>query len=188
MKKLFFQIYIAFLSSIPTQIGVKLRYFGYRPLFKSVKGVFRIEDGVTIYGFENIELGKNISISKNSYLYANDDGYLKIGDNFTMNTNSQLGASSGKIEIGENCAIAPNCVLRASNHNFERVNTPFLQQGHTYGEIVIEDDVWIASNSVITANTKIGKSSIVGAGSVVTKDVEPFSIVGGVPAKLIRKR
>jgi galactoside O-acetyltransferase len=188
IKKILFQIYVSFLSSIPTQIGVKLRYFGYKKLFKSTNGIFKIEEGVTIYGFENIELENNVTIMKNSYLYAHDNGYLKIGKNFTINTNSQLGASFGKIIIGDNCAIASNCVLRASNHNFTTIEKPFIEQGHTYGEIIIEDDVWISSNSVITANTKIGKSSIVGAGSVVTKDIEPFSIVGGVPAKLIKKR
>jgi galactoside O-acetyltransferase len=188
MKKLLFQIYIALLKPIPTQIGVKLRYFAYKPFFKSTNGFFKIEEGVTIYGFENIELGSNILFMKNSYIYANDRGSLKVGNNFAMNTNSQLGASFGKIQIGENCAIAPNCVLRASNHTFDKTDTPIIEQGHSYGEIIIEDDVWISSNSVITANTKIGKSSIIGAGSVVTKDVESFSIVGGVPAKLIKKR
>jgi galactoside O-acetyltransferase len=183
-----FQIYIAILTPIPTFIGERLRYFGYKPFFKSVKGNFRIHEGVTILGFENIELGKNVTFMKNSYIYAHDNGILKIGDNFAMNSNVQLGASFGKIVIGNNCAIAPNCVLRASNHNFDDVNIPFLQQGHKYGEIIIEDDVWISSNCVITANTKIGKSSIIGAGAIVTKDVEPFSVMGGVPAKLIRKR
>ena len=115
-------------------------------------------------------------------------GELIIGNNFSMNSNSQLGTSFGKIIIGDDCAIAPNCVLRASNHTFDNVNIPFREQGHTYGEIMIEDDVWISSNCVITANTKIAKSSIIGAGSVVTKDVEPYSIMGGVPVKLIRKR
>lgn len=183
-----FQIYIVLLSSIPTEIGVRLRYYAYRPLFKKTSGFFRIDTGVTILGFENIELGADVLFMKNSYVYAHDGGAILIGDNFTMNTNSQLGASFGKIIIGNDCAIAPNCVLRASNHNFENPDVPFLKQGHTYGEIIIEDDVWISSNCVVTANTKIGKSSIIGAGSVVTKDVEPYSIVGGVPAKLIKKR
>lgn len=80
------------------------------------------------------------------------------------------------------------CAKRASNHTFDNLDLPIIEQGHTYGEIIIEDDVWIASNCVVTANTRIGKSSIIAAGSVVTKDVEPYSIVGGVPAKLIRKR
>lgn len=188
IKKLLFQIYIAFLSSIPTAIGVKLRQIAYKPLFKQCGKNLRIDSGVTILGFENIILGDNVAFMKNSYVYAHDGGELKIENNFTMNTNSQLGASFGKIIIGNDCAIAPNCVLRAANHTFDDPNIPFRKQGHTYGKIIIEDDVWIASNCVITANTKIGKSSIVGAGSVVTKDIEPYSIAGGVPAKLIKKR
>lgn len=186
--KLFFQFYIALLSSIPTELGIRLRYFAYKPLFKKVAGKFRIDSGVTILGFENIELGENVVFMKNSYVYAHDGGKLIIQNNFTMNSNSQIGATSGKISIGNDCAIASNCVLRAANHNFENPAIPFRQQGHTYGEIIIGNDVWIASNCVITANTKIGDSSIIGAGSVVTKDVEPFSVVGGVPARLIKKR
>ncbi|NOX14979.1 MAG: acyltransferase [Epsilonproteobacteria bacterium] len=186
--KLFFQIYIDILSIIPTEIGKRLRYIAYKPLFKNAIGRFNIDTGVTILGFKNITLGDNVSFMKNSYVYANDNGELTIGNNFTMNSNSQLGASCGKIVIGNDCAIAPNCVLRASNHTFDNPDIPFREQGHTYGEIILEDDVWVSSNCVITANTKIGKSSIVGAGSVVLKDVEPYSIVGGVPAKLIRKR
>jgi len=186
--KLSFQIYIAILSSIPTEIGVRVRRMAYRPLFKNCGKNLNIDSNVTILGFENIELGDNVSFMKNSYVYAHDGGVLIIGNNFTMNSNSQLGASFGKIIIGNDCAIAPNCVLRASNHTFDNPDILFREQGHTYGEIIIEDDVWIASNCVITANTKIGKTSVVGAGSVVTKDVEAYSVVGGVPAKIIKKR
>jgi len=188
LQKLLFQLYISILSSIPTEIGVRLRYYGYKQLFKKTDGFFRIETGVTILAFENISFGKNVSFNKNCYIYGHDNGEIKIGDNFSMNSNSQLGASFGKIVIGNDCAIAPNCVLRASNHTFNNPTIPFRKQGHTYGEIIIEDDVWISSNCVVTANTTIGKSSVVGAGSVVTKDVEPYSIMGGVPAKLIKKR
>lgn len=182
------QIYISILSVTPTAIGKKIRYLAYKPLFKETNGKFDIDTGVTIMGFKNISLGSNVSFMKNSYIYAHAKGELIIGENFTINTNSQLGASFGKIIIGDNCAIASNCVLRASNHTFDNPDIPFREQGHTYGEIIVEDDVWISSNCVVTANTKIGKSSIIGAGSVVTKDVEPYSIMGGVPAKLIRKR
>jgi len=188
IKKLLFQIYIAILSSIPTEIGVRLRQIAYKPLFKKCGRNLRIDSGVTILGFENISLGDNVSFMKNSYIYAHDGGELIIGNNFTINSNSQLGASFGKIVIGNDCAIGPNCVLRAANHKFDNPDIPFRKQGHKYGEIILEDDVWVASNCVITANTKIGKSSVIAAGSVVTKDVEPYSVVGGVPAKLVKKR
>lgn len=188
IKILLFQCYIAVLTSIPTEIGIRLRYLAYKRLFKKTDGFFRIDTGVTILGFENISLGYNVTFMKNSYIYSHDGGILDIGNNFTINSNSQLGASFGKIVIGNDCAIAPNSILRASNHNFDNPSIPFREQGHTYGEIIIEDDVWISSNCVVTANTKIAKGSIIGAGSVVTKDVDPYSIMGGVPAKLIRRR
>jgi len=74
IKKLLFQIYISFLSSIPTELGNRLRYIAYKPLFKSVKGRFSIDTGVTIMGFENITLGDNVAFMKNSYIYAHDGG------------------------------------------------------------------------------------------------------------------
>ena len=176
MKKilnLIFQIYISFFMYIPTGIGILLRYIVYKPLFKSTDGFFKIDFGVTILGFENIIIKKNVSIMKNSYIYANNGGFIEIGNNFSMNTNSQLDASNGKIVIKD---------------VFENVNIPFRLQGHDYGEIIVENDVWIASNCVITPNTRIGRSSVLAAGCVATKDIEPHSVVGGVPAKLIRKR
>lgn len=186
--KLLFQIYISMLSSIPTEIGIQIRYYAYKQLFKKTDGFFRIDTGVTILGFENISLGSNITFMKNSYVYAHDGGKLVIGNNFSMNTNTQLGASGGAIVIKNNCMIGPNCVLRASNHVFNDIALPCNQQGHQYGEILIENGVWIASNCIITANKTIGEGSIIAAGSIVTKNVEPYTMVGGNPAKFIKKR
>lgn len=188
LKQVLFQVYIALLSSIPTIIGIKLRYIAYKPLFKKTSGRFIIDSGVTIEGFENIELGNNVIFMKNSYIYAHNEGMFIVGNNFVINSNSQIGASSGKIVIGNDCAIAPNCVLRAANHTFNRIDIPIKEQGHTYGEINIGNDVWIASNCVITSNTVIEDGAIIGAGSVVTKDVEKYTIVAGVPASFVSKR
>lgn len=181
------QLYEHLLMWIPTSVGTRIRYIAYKPLFK-VSGKFSFDTGVTINGFERIELGTNVNIMKNSYIYANDGGSIKIGDNFSMNNNSQIDASSGLIVIGDDCLVGPNCVFRAANHVFDRIDIPINLQGHTYGKIIIENDVWFGSNCVITSNTKIGTGSIIAAGSVVTKDVAPYSIVGGVPAKLIKSR
>jgi galactoside O-acetyltransferase len=74
IKKLLFQIYISLLSSIPTELGKRLRYIAYKPLFKKVNGRFSIDTGVTIMGFENIVLGNNVSFMKNSYIYAHEGG------------------------------------------------------------------------------------------------------------------
>ena len=188
IKKIYLIFLTLFVVPIPTFIGENLRFLLYKRLFKKTNGKFKIGKHVNILGFENIEIGKNVYFADYTQIFAHDKGMIKIGDNFGINYNSQLGASFGKIVIGDDCAIASNCVLRASNHNFEDINIPFRNQGHTYGEIILEDDVWIASNCVVTAKTKIGRSSIIGAGSVVTKNVEPYSVMGGVPAKLIKKR
>ncbi len=85
--------------------------------------------------------------------------------------------------------IAPNVSILNSTHKYEQVDIPMIEQGEeTNLNPVIEDDVWIGRNVVIMPNIKIGKGSIIGSGAVVTKNVEPYSIVGGVPAKLIKKR
>jgi maltose O-acetyltransferase len=85
--------------------------------------------------------------------------------------------------------IAPYVALIA---NKKEVNTTDVLMSTVKKEkgkkVIIEDDVWIGRNAIIMPGIRIGKGSIIGAGSVVTKDVEPFSVVGGVPAKLIKKR
>ena len=188
IQKVIFQIYLFFFRNIPTDLCVKLRFYAYKPFFKKVSGKFSIAVGVTIIGFRNIELGKNVSIMKNSYIYAHDNGSLIIGDNFSMNTNSQLGAASGEIIIGSNCLIGPNCVLRSSDHNFSNILLPINKQLHTRGKIILENNIWIGANCVVTSNVNIGEGAILAAGSVATKDIIKFSVSGGVPARVISKR
>jgi len=175
-------------SYTPGSIGFKLREKIIKHKIKKSGNRILIGIGVEITGCKNIELGNDISIMKYSSIYAHN-ATLKIGDNFSMNSNSCIGAADGgEIVIGNNVLIAQNVVLRASDHEFKDVLIPIQEQGHTGGIIVIGDDCWIGANVVITRNVTIGSHSIVAAGAVVTKDVEPFSIVAGVPARLIRKR
>ena len=104
-----------------------------------------------------------------------------------MNNNVMINArGKGGITIGDNVLIGPNVVLRSNNHMFQDVLIPIREQGMTQGEIVVGDDVWIASNAVILAGVKIGRGAVVAAGGVVTKDVPDYAVVGGVPAKLIK--
>lgn len=76
--------------------------------------------------------------------------------------------------------IGPNVSIPGANHNFDSIDVPMNMQGNTIKGTIIEDDVWIGANSVILDGIAIGKGSVIGAGSVVAKDVEPYSIVGGV--------
>lgn len=147
----------------------------------------RLKLSTVIRGHENIVLGDSFSSMGVLYLYANGGGYLQIGNNCSVNTNVQFGASAGKLIVGDNVSIAPNVVIRVANSGMRR-DALMKDQAHTYGEIIIEDDVWIGSNAVITSGVTLAKGTVVGAGAVVTKSTEPYSIVGGVPAKKIGER
>jgi galactoside O-acetyltransferase len=141
---------------------------------------------LTILGGENISVGNNFRAMGQNYLYGND-GEIFIGNNISINTNVQIGASGGKVVIGNDVLIGPNVVIRAANHGVMR-NALINKQPHSGGTITIEDDVWIGSNVVILKDVRIAKGTIVAAGAVVTKDTEPYSIVGGIPAKKISER
>lgn len=91
--------------------------------------------------------------------------------------------------IGNNVMMGPEVMAFTKNHRTEEVSIPMVDQGDIEEQpIVIDDDVWIGARSIILPGVHVGCSSIIAAGSVVTKDVEPFSVVGGVPAKQIKKR
>ena len=176
------------ISFLPGSSGRLLREILIKSLVKKSGKSISLGVGVTITGHKNIEMGSNISIMNYSCLHVHD-GVLKLGNNISINSNTTIGAADGgKIIIGDNVLIAQNVVLRASDHKHSDIDIPINKQGHTGGQIIIGNDCWIGANVVITRNVKIGDHSIVAAGAVVTKDVEPFAIVGGVPAKIIVKR
>ncbi len=175
-----------FIRFTPGGIGNFFRniYYKYRSKNKFVNN--RFETGL------RIEYPKNVSISSNSFfglnckIYACESSIIEIGKNASFNSNVMInGRGIGKILIGKNVLIGPNVVIRSNNHNYEDPNIPIINQGMSKGEIIVKDNVWISSNCVILPNCTIGEGSIVAAGAVVTKDIEPYSIVGGIPAKKI---
>jgi len=177
----------AFIGHAPGRFGIYLRRAYYSLLIDCGANLV-LETGVVITGRKNIKLGDNVSIMQRSSLLAHD-AKLTIGNNCSLNTNSCLSAADGgTIEIGDDVLIAQNVVLRASDHEHGSALTSIRSQGHTGGRIVIGNDVWICANSVIKRNVSIGAHSIVAAGAVVTKDVEPYSVVAGVPAEMIKMR
>lgn len=188
MVSFFEELPLYLIRNVPTQVGMLIRRYTYTYAFSLKSGKhLNIDTDVTIKNFKNILIGDNVFIGKGSFLYGNE-GYLKIGNNSGVNTNVQLGASNGELIIGDNVIIGANSVLRSSDHNYERIDVPIREQGHVSGKIEIEDDVWIGSNVVITSNVKIGRGSIIGAGSVVTHEIPPLSIAAGVPARVIKQR
>jgi len=115
---------------------------------------------------------------------------IVIGKNCLINHNNvlQAGKTLGKIIIGDYVHTGANVMMFAFNHAFDDISRPTILQDYDDGDIIIEDDVWIGAGSVILSGVKLGKGSIIAAGSVVNKNVKQFSIVGGVPAKLIKIR
>jgi galactoside O-acetyltransferase len=147
----------------------------------------RLATTTSIRGHRNITIGNDFSSMGHLYLYANDGGLLEIGNACSVNTNVQLGAASGRIKVGNGVMIGPNVVIRAANHGMQR-RLPMMRQPWEPGEIIIEDDVWIGANAVITGRVTLALGTVVAAGAVVTHSTEAYSIVGGVPARKIGER
>lgn len=142
---------------------------------------------------QNIVLGNRVTIGKHaiirpSNIYGGAIGAgLKVGDHSNIGPFAYIGCS-GFISIGNNVMISPRVSIYAENHVFDNPEILMKEQGVTQAPVIIEDDCWIASNSIILAGVTIGKGSVIAAGSVVTKDIPPYSVAAGVPAKVIKQR
>lgn len=163
------------------------------PRFREYRGRARFGDRCGIYGTMTFVLGDPRSA-----------GLVTVGDRFVADDNCTLAPRGGTITIGANCFLgegvilqafsgsaitvgdhvmmAKGCGLFASNHAHGSVSVPMKTQGETGKGIVIEDDVWLGANVIVLDGIRVGKGAILGAGSVVTRDVAPFAVVGGVPA------
>jgi acetyltransferase-like isoleucine patch superfamily enzyme len=84
--------------------------------------------------------------------------------------------------------IGPNVVIISGTHNFKDVTIPIRKQGSVKKRVIIEDNVWLAANVNVMPGVRIGEGSVIGAGAVVTKDIPPYSIAVGVPARIIKSR
>jgi acetyltransferase-like isoleucine patch superfamily enzyme len=151
----------------------------------------------SIVGACNISIGDNFiahdrnrieAISKNGSARFNPK--IQIGDNVIMNYGCHIGAINF-IKIGNNVLLASNIYISDHDHghtNYEDMRLPPVCRNIvSKGPVIIEDDVWVGEGVAILGNVTIGKNSIIAAHAVVTKDVPPFSVVAGVPAKVIKK-
>ena len=156
---------------------------------------------------KQLRVGRNVEIDPRAFIARG--GRVTLGDESVVRAGAMLLPSSGSISIGNKTSINQYTVINgqggvtignsvmvaafvaifAANHNFDNPALSILEQGtSTKGGIKIEDDVWIGTHAVILDGVIIGKGSVIGAGTVVTKNVLPYSVVTGVPGKRVRSR
>jgi len=150
---------------LPFYSAMKIRNICYRAVLKKMGGGTNICDAVTIANPSRVSIGKRCSIHEYSYF-----------------------AGEGEIVIGDYVSIANNCTIISESHNFSDKNIPIKMQGLSPQPVAIGNDVWIGSKVTILGNVKIGDSAVIGAGSVVTKDIPEYAVAVGVPCEVIRYR
>jgi len=153
-----------------------------------------IGDNVSINALSKngIQFGKNISIHRNTIIDCTG-GIRSLGEGLTVGNNVGFSPNCfiqvrGTVRIGNNVIFGPGVKLFSETHNFNSIELPILQQGETRIGVIIEDNVWIGADAIILDGVIIGRDSIIAAGSLINRSIEPYSIVAGVPGKLIKKR
>ena len=114
---------------------------------------------------------------------------VSIGHHVYINHGCDIITTSSRVDIGNYVMFGPHVTLVAQNHDFSGWQRPMILNSHyRRGDIQIEDDVWVGANVTVLAGVTIHRGAVIGAGAVVTKDIPPFTVVGGVPAVFIRNR
>lgn len=199
-----------FLNWIPSILGICLRYLFYRLLIR-IEGKVVIQSDCIFKQAKNIVLGDGVYIDHRVYMHATPGG-IEIGENSRIMFNAELHVhnynafSEGKISIGKNTVVGPFSVIMGHggtvigdnviigprvnilpvNHLYDDPMCPIRDQGVSSQGIVIENDAWIGAGVNVLDGVRVGQGSVIGAGAVVTKDIAPYSLVVGVPAKVIR--
>lgn len=147
-----------------------------------------IGPGLLVSGAHAIIIGDEFSCWRHCTIAAGADGAIEIGNHVGLNANVYLNAASGgRITIGSDVGIGPNTVMRAAEKSLTRV-LPMNRQPNRGLTIAIGSDVWIGANVTVLGGVTVGDGAVIAAGAVVTRDVAPYTVVGGVPARVIKAR
>ena len=207
-----YEIVMTLFSAIPGALGFGLRKIFFPGLFKKTGTGVVFGKNMTIRHPIKIEIGNNVVFDDNAVIDAKgeDNRGIKIGNNVIIGRNSTISCKGGDIEIGDYTNIGPNNTLLSEsllrigkyvftagntymvaggNHSYERKDIPiWFQPSLSKGGIILEDDIWIGAASTILDGVKIKRGSIIGAASLVNKDIPPYSIAIGIPAIVTKKR
>jgi acetyltransferase-like isoleucine patch superfamily enzyme len=133
-----------------------------------------------------LELGEGTLFEPGVWITAPGEARIRIGGGSFLNLGVMIAASE-LVEIGRHCMLANGCFVSDASHRFDDPELPVTWQGFTSkGPTRIGDNVWCGAHAVITTGVTIGERSVIGANSVVTQDIPPYSIAAGVPAKVLR--
>jgi serine acetyltransferase len=201
---------IAFLGNIPLRTGIRLRGWFYRYILNQMGKSVTIQTGVEFINAHRIDLCNRVSLDRGVRvrcstskgrvvlrdkatlgqgveLYCYERAFFEIGEGTSLGSYSRI-SGLGSVRIGRNCLIAPQVGIFSSNHNFAALDRPIKSQGCSFKGIEIGDDCWLGSGVKVLDGVTIGQGCVVGAGAVVTKNLPPYSIAVGVPAKVIGDR
>ena len=175
-KEFFSFLYIIITSYPDTSIGLKIRQIYWKKKLKKCGNHIQIRKGAGIC-FPNL---------------------IEIGNNFILGNNSLITANSSKgIFVGNDVGIARNVLIHSANHSFEKIDIPIMKQkiisplikyNNSDYSVIIEDDVWIGSQSVILPGTFLKKGCVVSSGSIVSGEFPEYSVIMGNPARVIKSR
>jgi len=132
-----------------------------------------------------LECGDNVSVHPNVYLFYPER--LSLGNNVSIHPMCYIDAV-GNISIGNDVSIAHGATILSSSHNYQRLDVPIKDQGLTTKKTIIEDNVWIGAKATVLYGITVETGSIIGANSVVTKNINSNTIVAGVPAAIVNTR
>jgi len=134
-----------------------------------------------------LEVGEHTLFEPHVWITAPGEARVRIGSQSFLNI-AVMVASYRLVEIGDHCMFANGCFVSDANHRFDDPETPVPWQGFTSkGPTRVGDNVWCGANVVITGGVTVGERCVIGANSVVTADLPPFSIAAGVPARVLRR-
>lgn len=183
-----------------------LRLFGSRARICRHLGIGCIEWGATVRG--PVRFGRRVIVGRRSAVLCDRASELSIGDDTYVGPDVMIATYEGKIRIGNRVGINPYSILYGhgglvigddvliaahtviipANHNFSRRDIPINTQGESRKGVTIGNDVWLGARVTVLDGVTIGQGAIVAAGAVVTQDVAPYTIVGGVPARVLSTR
>ena len=173
-------IFSKIITILPLNIRKKLMI-----AFRMTKGIMGIAIRYIVLKSILPNLGDNVSIHENVYLYSPEN--LHIGNNVSIHPMCYIDATGG-VDIGNDVSIAHSVTIMSTTHNYSLLEMPIKDQDVSCINTKICDNVWIGAKATILCGVIINSGSIVGANALVSKNVECNTIVGGVPAREIKKR